>query len=655
MGDTILGNRYEIIRKIGDGGMAFVYEAKDRLLNRTVALKVLRPEFVDDDEFLTKFKREAEAVASLSHPNIVNVYDVGEDGKVHYIVMEFVDGKNLKEIIQDEGILDEYTALDITKQIAMALSAAHKKGIIHRDIKPHNILISNEGRVVKVADFGIAKAVSNSTMTNIGSIIGSVHYFSPEQAKGKFVTNNADLYSLGIVLYEMLIGKVPFRGDSPISIALQHINDDIDFTSEEKVRIPQSVRTTIKKLTEKSSADRYQTAEELIEDIEYIEKNIDLDFIKEYDDFATKKIDEKEINKVVNPILAKPAPEKVVKPVEVADLDDDEDYYDDFYEEDEEEEEIMRAKKNQRTKSAPSKRTKKKKKKQESPKSRRRLKVIATVLILILCAQVFLAYKFLFSGGFGNKSLTVPNLVNMTLEEAQSAVEKEGLYLSVKSEEYNSEVDENCIISQTPEGGSTNIKKGDTINVVVSKGSSQASVPNVVGLTLSNAKQLIEENNLKVGTVKYEYSSIYKEGTVLNQSPGAGSSRVQEGDEISLYVSKGSEKSNTQTPTVPNKTPTTPNNDTPTEPGSNSGSSGGSSGGSNSGNSGGNSGNNGNNSGGSNSGNSGGNSGGSNSGDNGGSSGGSNSGDNGDSSGGSNSGDNGGTSSGTGANIGKTE
>ncbi|HBH3654199.1 TPA: Stk1 family PASTA domain-containing Ser/Thr kinase [Clostridioides difficile] len=669
MGDTILGNRYEIIRKIGDGGMAFVYEAKDRLLNRTVALKVLRPEFVDDDEFLTKFKREAEAVASLSHPNIVNVYDVGEDGKVHYIVMEFVDGKNLKEIIQDEGILDEYTALDITKQIAMALSAAHKKGIIHRDIKPHNILISNEGRVVKVADFGIAKAVSNSTMTNIGSIIGSVHYFSPEQAKGKFVTNNADLYSLGIVLYEMLIGKVPFRGDSPISIALQHINDDIDFTSEEKVRIPQSVRTTIKKLTEKSSADRYQTAEELIEDIEYIEKNIDLDFIKEYDDFATKKIDEKEINKVVNPTLAKPAPEKVVKPVEVADLDDDEDYYDDFYEEDEdeEEEEIMRAKKNQRPKSTPSKRTKKKKKKQESPKSRRRLKIIAAVLILILCAQVFLAYKFLFAGGFGNKSLTVPNLVNMTLEEAQSAVEKEGLYLSVKSEEYNSEVDENCIISQTPEGGSTNVKKGDTINVVVSKGSSQASVPNVVGLTLSNAKQLIEENNLKVGTVKYEYSSIYKEGTVLNQSPGAGSSRAQEGDEVNLYVSKGSEKSNTQTPTVPDKKPTTPENNTPTEPGSNSGNSGGNSGSSNSGNSGGNSGNNGGNSGGSNSGNSGGSSGGSNSGDNGGSSGGSNSGDNGgssggsnsgdngDSSGGSNSGDNGGTSPGTGANIGKTE
>lgn len=590
MGDTILGNRYEIIRKIGDGGMAFVYEAKDRLLNRTVALKVLRPEFVDDDEFLTKFKREAEAVASLSHPNIVNVYDVGEDGKVHYIVMEFVDGKNLKEIIQDEGILDEYTALDITKQIAMALSAAHKKGIIHRDIKPHNILISNEGRVVKVADFGIAKAVSNSTMTNIGSIIGSVHYFSPEQAKGKFVTNNADLYSLGIVLYEMLIGKVPFRGDSPISIALQHINDDIDFTSEEKVRIPQSVRTTIKKLTEKSSADRYQTAEELIEDIDYIEKNIDLDFIKEYDDFATKKIDEKEINKAVNPVLAKPVPEKVVKPIEVADLDEDEDYYDDFYEEededDEDEEEIMRAKKNQKPKNTQSKRAKKKKKKQESPKARKRLKVVAAVLIVILCAQVFLAYKFLFAGGFGSKDLTVPNLVNMTLEEAQSAVEKEGLSLSVKSEEYSSEVDKNCIISQTPEGGSTNIKKGDTINVVVSKGANEASVPNVVGITLTNAKKIIEENKLKVGTVKYEYSSVYKEGTVLSQSPSSGSSSVQEGDEIDLYVSKGSEKSNTPTPTTPNKTPTTPDENDTTTPGSNSGNSGGSSGGSNSGNSG---------------------------------------------------------------------
>ena len=281
MEQTILGNRYQIIKKIGDGGMAFVYQAKDKLLNRIVAVKVLRPEFVDDKDFLAKFKREAEAVANITHPNIVNVYDVGQEGKVHYIVMEYVDGQNLKEIIKNEGVLDEYTALDITKQIAQALSAAHKKGVIHRDIKPHNILISNEDRQVKVADFGIAKAVSNSTITNIGSIIGSVHYFSPEQAKGQPVANNADLYSLGIVLYEMLIGRVPFRGDSPISIALQHINEEIEFTQEEKTKIPHSIRTLISKMTEKSPEDRYQSAEEVIEDIDYIEKNIDNQKLKE--------------------------------------------------------------------------------------------------------------------------------------------------------------------------------------------------------------------------------------------------------------------------------------------------------------------------------------------------------------------------------------
>ena len=319
MGETILGNRYEIINKIGDGGMAFVYQAKDRLLNRIVAVKVLRPEFVDDEEFLAKFKREAEAVANITHPNIVNVYDVGCDGKINYIVMEYVDGQNLKEIIKNEGTLDEYTALDITKQIAKALGAAHRKGVIHRDIKPHNILISNEGRNVKVADFGIAKAATNSTMTNIGSIIGSVHYFSPEQAKGQSVKNNADLYSLGIVLYEMILGKVPFKGDSPISIALQHINEDIEFTPEEKTNVPQSIRTLIKKLTEKSPEDRYQSSEEVIEDIEYIEQNIDLDFIKQYDDFATKRMNDSAV------ISSSTKKENTVEP-EVEYDDNDESY-----------------------------------------------------------------------------------------------------------------------------------------------------------------------------------------------------------------------------------------------------------------------------------------------------------------------------------------
>ena len=521
MGETVLGNRYEIIKKIGDGGMAFVYKAKDILLNRIVAVKVLRPEFVDDDEFLGKFKREAEAVASLSHPNIVNVYDVGEDGKVHYIVMEYIDGQNLKEIIKNEGTLDEYTALDITKQIAMALSAAHKKGIIHRDIKPHNILISNEGRVVKVADFGIAKAVSNSTMTNIGSIIGSVHYFSPEQAKGKFVSNNADLYSLGIVLYEMIIGKVPFRGDSPISIALQHINDEIEFTSEEQINIPQSVRTIIKKLTEKSSIDRYQSAEEVIEDIEYIEKNIDLDFIKEYDNYVTKNIDIKDLNKQIN--IEKNRHDEEV----VYDDEDDDDYY---------EEEKPKYKKKQKNKKSPN-------------KSRKRLKIALAILILILATQVFIFAK-LFLGGSGNKEgqISAPDLYNLTLDEAQRSLDKLNLNIRVNIEdEYSNEVEKGKIISQQPMSGAT-LQEGDTVTLVLSKGPMKGYIPNVVGLTLGEAENILKENKLSLGNIKYEYSDTYNNGIVIAQDPKSGSESNQEWGTVNVVVSKGKKEEVVQPP-----------------------------------------------------------------------------------------------------------
>ena len=521
MGETVLGNRYEIIKKIGDGGMAFVYKAKDILLNRIVAVKVLRPEFVDDDEFLGKLKREAEAVASLSHPNIVNVYDVGEDGKVHYIVMEYIDGQNLKEIIKNEGTLDEYTALDITKQIAMALSAAHKKGIIHRDIKPHNILISNEGRVVKVADFGIAKAVSNSTMTNIGSIIGSVHYFSPEQAKGKFVSNNADLYSLGIVLYEMIIGKVPFRGDSPISIALQHINDEIEFTSEEQINIPQSVRTIIKKLTEKSSVDRYQSAEEVIEDIEYIEKNIDLDFIKEYDNYVTKNIDIKDLNKQIN--IEKNRHDEEV----VYDDEDDDDYY---------EEEKPKYKKKQKNKKSPN-------------KSRKRLKIALAILILILVTQIFIFAKF-FLGGPGNKEgqISAPDLYNLTLDEAQRSLDKLNLNIRVNIEdEYSNEVEKGKIISQQPMSGAT-LQEGDTVTLVLSKGPMKGYIPNVVGLTLGEAENILKENKLSLGNIKYEYSDTYNNGIVIAQDPKSGSESNQEWGTVNVVVSKGKKEEVVQPP-----------------------------------------------------------------------------------------------------------
>ena len=511
MGETILGNRYEIIRKIGDGGMAFVYEAKDRLLNRIVAVKVLRPEFVDDEEFLAKFKREAEAVANISHPNIVNVYDVGCDGKVNYIVMEYVDGQNLKEIIKNEGTLDEYTALDITKQIAKALSAAHKKGVIHRDIKPHNILISSEGRNVKVADFGIAKAATNSTMTNIGSIIGSVHYFSPEQAKGKPVKNNADLYSLGIVLYEMLLGKVPFKGDSPISIALQHINEDIEFSSEEKTQIPQSIRTLIKKLTEKSPEDRYQSSEEVIEDIEYIEQNIDLDFIKQYDDFATRRIPPVEI---VNNSTSSTKDKKT------------------FKEKNDKNEESKPLFFKNKTKNNNVYNRKPNKKKSNGSKG----------AIVGVVAVVILAVVGVVTNGFGllNKNsdvIAMPNLINMSLEDANKTINKLDLKLTI-NERHDVGVERNHVISQSPSQG-TELKKGDLVTIVISLGPEELSVPNLMGYTLNDAKKILEKDGLKLGSISYDYSEVYKEGTVINQNPVVGVGSIKKGDSVNVVVSKG--------------------------------------------------------------------------------------------------------------------
>lgn len=548
MGATVLGNRYEILRKIGDGGMAFVYQARDRLLNRIVAVKVLRPEFVDDQEFLVKFKREAEAVASLSHPNIVNVYDVGEDGKVHYIVMEYVDGQNLKEIIQKEGSLEEYTALDITKQIANALGAAHRSGIIHRDIKPHNILISKDGRQVKVADFGIAKAVSSSTMTNMGSVIGSVHYISPEQAKGKHLTSNADLYSLGIVLYEMILGKVPFSGDSPISIALKHINENIVFSDEEKRIIPNSIRTIISKLTQKEPVNRYETAEELIEDIEFVEKNIDLPYMKDYDNFATEDITRRDysIFKGRTPIPFKK------KSDEEEYYDDEDEYYDDedeYYDDEEYYDEEYYDEDNSRKSRKELKKEKKKNIKKESPKTRRRLKILAVILILILIGYGYIGVKYFGLGSFisrnSEEEVVVPDVQNMTIEEAQNEVRDLGLNIELKSEEFSSQVSAGRIITQTPIAGSK-LKKGDSISVIISRGNTKVPVPNVVGMKLSDAEKLLNDNGLLLGNVKYQYNSA-KEGTVLEQSLLGGSS--DEGQKVSLVVSKGKETS-TQTPSI---------------------------------------------------------------------------------------------------------
>lgn len=266
MEGQILGNRYELIEKIGGGGMALVYKAKCNLLNRFVAVKVLRPEFTNDEEFVERFRIEAQSAASLSHPNIVSIYDVGREENAHYIVMEYVDGVTLKEYIKNNTKLEWKEAVNIAVQICSAIDHAHRKRIVHRDIKPHNILMTKDG-IAKVTDFGIARAVSSSTITMVGSTIGSVHYFSPEQARGGFTDEKSDLYSIGIALYEMVTGRVPFDGETPVAVALKHLQDVAEQPNNIDKEIPRGVNDIIMRAIEKEQSKRYQSASEMLEDL----------------------------------------------------------------------------------------------------------------------------------------------------------------------------------------------------------------------------------------------------------------------------------------------------------------------------------------------------------------------------------------------------
>ena len=534
MGETILGNRYEIIRKIGDGGMAFVYEAKDRLLNRIVAVKVLRPEFVDDEEFLAKFKREAEAVANISHPNIVNVYDVGCDGKVNYIVMEYVDGQNLKEIIKNEGTLDEYTALDITKQIAKALSAAHKKGVIHRDIKPHNILISSEGRNVKVADFGIAKAATNSTMTNIGSIIGSVHYFSPEQAKGRFCDEKSDIYSLGITMYEMVTGHVPFDHENGVTIALMHLQNEITPPSQVRDGIPDSLEKIILKCTMKKPEDRYQTADELIADLKLVFEDTSGEYVgivPTIDDSPTIMIDQNELTQRIQT-------NDDTQPVEDSDSNA-------YLEEDDEEEETGM-----------------------NSKIEKLVIVLAAVVgaIILISIVVFVVKSSgLFKSGKSTtqstiaatteakhhnttEKYTVDNYIGLSLEAAREAIDNK-FKINV-TEEYSDTYAKGLVMQQDPESD-TELEEGKTIKLVVSKGQKiedQVTVPDVRSKTKSGAQSELKAAGLKV-SIKESYSDDVAKGEVISQTPSQGS-KVSKNTTVVITVSKG--KKEDQTVSVPN-------------------------------------------------------------------------------------------------------
>ena len=490
----IIGNRYEILEEVGLGGMATVYKAKDHVLNRLVAVKVLKDEFTTDTEFIKRFNTEAQAAASLSHPNIVSIYDVGheDENNLYYIVMELVQGKTLKEIINNEGVLSWKWAVNIAMQIASALELAHKNGIVHRDIKPHNIIITEDG-IAKVTDFGIAKAVSNSTITAFGTTIGSVHYFSPEQAKGGFTDAKSDLYSLGVVMYEMLTGKVPFDADTPVSVALKHMQEEPKEPIELNPEIPTAVNQIVIKAMQKEPSARYQNATEMLHDLSKALKDPDGDFviIENKDGGYTR----------VMPAIS-----------------------DDQIKQGKKEE--VKTKTNFFI---------------EHPKAKIAIIILSLVLLFVV---VFLITKIAIDGGIKSK-VDMPNLVGKTLEEAQNTADDLGLTLE-STEVASSDVEEGKIVSQDPEYSETKIEKGSTIKVNVSKGPEQNELPKLEGMKIEDARKTAETLGI---TLKEETENNDKveEGIIIKQDTSVGT-LVKSGDTVTVHVSAGVEK--VKVPTV---------------------------------------------------------------------------------------------------------
>lgn len=490
MDTIVLDNRYEIIREIGVGGMAKVYKAKDRLLGRYVAIKVLKDQFAEDDEFAKKFENEAQSAARLSHINIVNVYDIGKDmlnGKlIQYIVMEYVEGETLKDLIDREKVLENHDIIDYSTQIAQALKSAHDSGIVHRDIKPQNILIDKYG-LCKVTDFGIARVSSNATITYTSSILGTVHYISPEQAKGKIVDLKSDLYSLGAVMYEMATGKVPFDADNSVGIAVMHIQDDPVPPREINPNLSKHLNYIIMKLLKKDPTERFQNATELIEALD------DESLVKGEENFEdTARI----------PIVV-PKKEKEV-------------YKDDF--EDEKESVYV---------STGEEKVKKKKKKNP-----------IRIWPLALLAFILVAAVYFFNNRVNSDEIEVPTVVNLTEEQAVSQLERRGFRANISRNAESDEYEKGKVMSQDPEA-STRAKKGTIVNLVISSGR-EVEVPQLKNMNLSQAEETLKEMGLKLGTTSTDYSNSVEKDLVIRQEPSSGA-KVQAGTEVNLVISVGKE------------------------------------------------------------------------------------------------------------------
>ena len=532
-----LADRYEIIEQIGTGGMADVYKAKCHKLNRYVAIKVMKSEFSQDKTFVSKFWAEAQSAAGLVNPNVVNVYDVGVENGIYYIVMELVEGITLKKYIEKRGRLPYKEAVSIAIQVANGMDAAHKHNIVHRDIKPQNIIISKEGKV-KVTDFGIAK-VASATI-NTSASMGSVHYISPEQARGGYSDERSDIYSLGITLFEMLTGTVPFDGDSAVSVAVQHIQDSIPLPSQLVEGVPVSVDKIVLKCTQKKTDRRYQSAAELIVDLKKSLVMPDEDFVRmgsAYDSVLKK--DEEEYNPDDDELLTENAGH---------DLDDDnEDTDDELLENDSDKDEDIDDERNDKLELV--------------------MKCIGIgIAVIILMITIFVVIKLVGNGkntANNNKTsveattvnsannnssdmVEVPAVVGMTKEDAIKALNKLGLGYKAVTQSSDT-VAEDCVISQGNVGGSK-VEKNSQIVLTISTGkeNKEVTVPNVKGKSEQEAKEAIEAANL-VASVDYQYSDSVEAGNVIKYSP---SGSVAEGSTVTIHVSRGKKVTNVSVPNV---------------------------------------------------------------------------------------------------------
>ena len=517
---TFLGNRYEIIEKIGSGGMSDVYRAKDHSLGRDVAIKVLKSDFAQDSSFVTKFRAEAQSAAALEHPNIVNIYDVGSEDGLYYIVMEYIEGITLKQYIAKKGRLGYNEALSIAIQMARGIEAAHNKGIVHQDIKPQNIIISKEGKV-KVTDFGIARAANSNTI-HAGSM-GSVHYVSPEQARNGFVSYASDIYSLGIVMYEMVTGRVPFDGDTPVAIAIQHIQSQMTPPEEIVPGLPIAVSRIIEKCTMKSPERRYASASELLVDLKRAMVNPDEDFVVipngASDLDKTRVISRSEQDEIKRRSFCK---EDDTDPVPETDRDSENN--------------------------------------DDAPVNSRMDKAvtimgIAAAVVIVIIILFFVGSIFdIFHFGGKSKSdsstektvVEVPDLEGFSVSQAKAALKEKGLEFAKAGEESSDDVDKGDITRTDPESG-TKVEPGSTVQVYISSGKGDISVPSVIGDSEEEAKATLEAAGFDVET-RSDYSDSVEKGKVMIQTPEADT-KGKEGDTVTITISLG-----TETIDVPNVT-----------------------------------------------------------------------------------------------------